>query len=130
MRIFKNKAFSRFARKEGIGDGELKAIVPQLEANQSDADLGGNVYKMRVARPGEGKSGGYRVIVLFRSGEHTFFVHGFVKSDLANIDDKQLRRFKEMAKDLLSYTEKELDAYTKFGRFQEIAEERHEEVSG
>ena len=34
MRIFKTKSFSRFARKEGIGDGELKDMIPQLEANQ------------------------------------------------------------------------------------------------
>jgi hypothetical protein len=57
MRIFKNTWFTRFAGKEGITDGELRELVNQLEAGQG-TNLGGSVYKMRLARPGEGKSGG------------------------------------------------------------------------
>jgi hypothetical protein len=129
MRIFKNKSFSRFARKEAISDDDLKKILPQLEANLPDADLGGDVYKMRVPREGEGKSGGYRVIVLFRRGERTFFVHGFAKSDLSNIIDKRVRGFKDMAKDMMLFTEKELDVAIKFGKLKEIPEEKHEEIS-
>jgi hypothetical protein len=120
MRILKNKAFSRFARKEGITDDELKAIIPQLEAKQPDADLGGDVYKMRVARPGEGKSGGYRVFVYFRSGERTFFAHGFAKSDAANIKDDDLAFMKRTAKNLLSMAETELEAMLKNGQLIEI----------
>jgi len=71
VRIFKYARFSRFAGKEGINDDELLNIVEQLEAGQPDADLGGGVFKIRIARPGEGKSGGYRVIVFFKSGERT-----------------------------------------------------------
>jgi hypothetical protein len=129
MRIFKNKTFSRFTRKEGITDEELKAIIPQLEANQPDADLGGDVYKMRLARQGEGKRGGYRVIVFFRSGERIFFAYGFAKSNLANIGDKDLRRLKLLAKYWLSYTNVQLERLIKAGRFTEITEEKHEEVS-
>jgi hypothetical protein len=129
MRIFKNKTFSRYARKEGITDDELRAIIPQLEANNPDADLGGNVYKMRVARPSDGKSGGYRVLVYYRSGERTFFAHGFAKSDLANISDRDLRNLKLSAKIVLSYTDKELEAYIKAREFTEITEEKHEKVS-
>jgi hypothetical protein len=58
MRIFRNQWFTRFAAKEGITDEELKAMVNQLEAGQADAGLGGGVYKVRVARPGAGKSKG------------------------------------------------------------------------
>ena len=56
MRVFKNTWFARFASKEGITDGELWEMVNQLEAGQADADLGGGVFKVRVARAGEGKS--------------------------------------------------------------------------
>jgi len=73
VRIFKNTRFARYAGKEDISDNELREAVNQLEAGQADANLGGNVYKLRVARSGEGKSGGYRVIVLFRSGDKTFY---------------------------------------------------------
>jgi len=53
VRIFKSALFSRFSRKEGINDDELLNIVDQLETGQPDADLGGGVFKMRIARPGE-----------------------------------------------------------------------------
>ena len=89
VRIFKNTWFTRFANKEVITDAELRETVNGLEAGQADADLGGGVYKARVARPGEGKSGGYRVIVFFRSKERTFFVYGFAKSDRANINNDE-----------------------------------------
>ena len=69
-----NTWFGRFAEKEGITDDELKEAVKRLEMGQADANLGGGVYKVRIARPGEGRASGYRVIVFFRSEERTFFV--------------------------------------------------------
>jgi hypothetical protein len=121
VRIFKVSWFSKFAAKEGIQDGELRDIVNEvLEAGKADADLGGGVYKIRIARPGEGKSGGYRVIVLFRSGALTFFVYGFAKSDRGNISRKELGQFKETAKDWLALTNKQLDELVKTGKYQEV----------
>jgi hypothetical protein len=70
--------------------------------------LGGGVYKVRVARPGGSKAGGYRVIVYFRSEERTFFVYGFAKSDRDNIDQGELRWFKEDAKDSFSDTDDQI----------------------
>jgi hypothetical protein len=108
MRIFKNSWFARFADKEGITDGELKEAVDLLEAGLPDADLGGDVYKMRLARPGEGKRGGYRVIVFFKSEERTFFVYAFAKSDTGNINKRQLRDYKKRAKINLTLTDEEI----------------------
>jgi hypothetical protein len=65
---------------------------------------GGGVYKVRIARSGEGKSGGYRVIVFFRSEERTFFEYGFAKSDRDNIDEGDLRVFKKRAKNAFLLT--------------------------
>ena len=113
MRIFKNTWFTRFADKEGIKDSELKELVDQLEAGQAEADLGGGVYKIRVARPAEGKSSGYRVIVFFRSEERTFFVYGFAKSGKANIDQGELRAFKEDAKYQLALTDLQIETWLK-----------------
>jgi len=111
VRVFKNTWFTRFARKEDISDEELRDIVKQLEAGQADADLGGDVYKIRIPRPGEGKSGGYRVIVFFRSEEKTFFVYGFAKSDRDNIGRGELRAFKNDAKDQLALTDEQLKVW-------------------
>jgi hypothetical protein len=120
MRIFKNPWFTRFAAKEGITDIELRDMVNRLEAGQADADLGGGVYKVRMARPGAGKSGGYRVIVLFRSGERTFYVYGFPKSAKANIDKKELRAFKELAKEMLGFSKLQLKKFKEDGTLIEI----------
>jgi hypothetical protein len=121
VRVFKNTWFARFAAKEGIADGELKAIVNDtLEAGQAEAGLGGGVYKVRVARPGEGKSGGYRVIVYFRSRFRTFFVYGFAKSDRDNLDQKEMRHYKELAKDYLNLTDAMIKNALQSGKFVEI----------
>ena len=56
-------------------------------------DLGGGVIKQRLARQGQGKSGGFRSIVLFRSGTTAFFVYGFAKNDRDNIDRQELKAF-------------------------------------
>jgi len=101
--MFKNTWFARFASKEGIKDSELRELVDQLEAGQADANLGGDVYKIRISRPGEGKSGGYRVIVFFKSEDKTFYVYGFAKSDKENIDRKEKSDYKELAKKIFKF---------------------------
>lgn len=57
MRFFKKPWFQRFAEKEGITDAALKSLVKEMEEGRINADLGGFVYKQRLAREGGGKSG-------------------------------------------------------------------------
>jgi len=98
MRIFKNKWFVRFARKERITDAKLTEAVRNAEKGLIDADYGGGVIKQRIARPGQGKSGGYRSIIIFRKGNMAFFVYGFAKNERDNIDESDERDFKDLAK--------------------------------
>jgi len=116
VRVFKNKWFTRFAGKEGITDGELKEMVDRLEADQADANLGGDVYKVRVARSGEGKSGGYRVIVFFRSEERTFYVYGFAKSDRSSIDQKETREYRALAKQYFDLSDEMVERAIQTGK--------------
>jgi hypothetical protein len=119
VRIFKNTWFTRFAGKEGITDDELKEAVNRLETGQA-ADLGGGVYKVRVARPGEGKSGGYRVIVFFRSEDKTFYHYAYPKAARDNINEKELRFFKKLAKRYLAMTDGDVTEAVKVGELIEI----------
>ena len=89
-------------------DSDLKKALTRLEAGQADANLGGDVYKMRLARVGGGKSGGYRIIVLFRSGGRTFYVYGFAKSLRGNISEKELKNFKKVAKEYFLMTDEQI----------------------
>ena len=95
-------------------------MVNRLEARQADADLGGGVHKVRLARSGEGKSGGYRVVVYFRNKFRTFFVYGFTKSDRGNIDEKELRAFKVDAKDQFALTEEQIRVRLRNGTLIEV----------
>ncbi len=66
-------------------------------------ELGGAVYKKRVALAGRGKSGGARTLLVFKQGKHVFFIYGFAKNQRSNIKQKELKALKLLAKQLLSY---------------------------
>ena len=120
VRIFKNKWFHRFANKEGITDNELKEIVKQLENGQFYADLGGSVYKMELARKGEGKHGGYRVLVFFKIEERIIFHYGFPKSVLGNISQKELKIIKRQAKAFFVQSDQHIERQLANGALIEI----------
>ena len=108
MRIFKNKSFARFAKKSKISDAALFRAVRDAEQGLIDADLGGGVIKQRVARAGQGKSGGYRTMILFKAGTRAFFVHGFAKNEKDNIEHEDLIAFRKLAARMLSCNDTEL----------------------
>lgn len=122
MRIFKNAWFERFARKQRISDDALHDAVHRAERGQVDADLGGGVIKQRVARSGQGKSGGYRTIILYRQEQRAFFVFGFAKSEQANIDDDDETYFKKMAKEVLALSDEQVAELVDKGRFSEVGD--------
>ena len=93
--ILKRKDFARWQEGEKLSDTALCIAVQEMENGLIDADLGGFLYKKRVARPGGGKSGGYRTLLSARLGNRFVFLHGFPKSDKANIsqDEKKALQF-------------------------------------
>ena len=105
MSVYKTKTFARFARKAGIADAQLMAAATEVIGGRFDADLGGGVFKQRVARVGSGKSGGFRTLIAFRVGASCFFVYGFAKNDMANVTKKALEALQDYAALLLSYDE-------------------------
>lgn len=125
MRIFKNKWFAKFARKEKISDEKLIQAVLDVDAGNIDADYGGGVIKQRIARPREGKSGGYRTIILYRKDDTAFFVYGFAKSVLGNIDKADVLVFKKLAKIMLFLSRPQLETLLEKGEIEEIS---HEEI--
>ncbi|MET0029677.1 MAG: type II toxin-antitoxin system RelE/ParE family toxin [Candidatus Thiodiazotropha sp.] len=120
MRIFKNKAFNKWAAKEGMDDESLRTAVDEMEQGLIDADLGGQVVKKRVALAGRGKSGGARTLIAYRVGDKVFFIYGFAKNARANISAKELKALKAYAAVLLSYSEKDLDKAVKEGVLFEV----------
>lgn len=120
MRIFKSAWFERFARKQKISDQVLAETVRLAEEGLIDANLGGGVIKQRIARPGQGKSGGYRTIILYQMEQRAFFVYGFAKSERDNIDPDEEATFKKAAKHVLGLSDQHLAKLLARGRFSEI----------
>jgi hypothetical protein len=123
VRIFKNKWFSKFAGKEGISDEKLVQAIKDAQAGKIDADLGGGVIKQRIARSGEGKSGGYRSIILYRSGDRALFVYGFAKNERANMSAVEEREYKAFAKTVFAFTDKAIARLIETGAWQEVKED-------
>jgi hypothetical protein len=100
--------------------------VQRAESGLIDADLGGGVIKQRVARPGKGKSGGYRTLILFRQGDRAIFAFGFAKSALANISKADLALLRDAAAEALGWSGEELDRLVTSGTLVEV-EDEHED---
>lgn len=100
------------------------SVVWEMEDGIIHADLGGGVFKQRVARKGQGKSGGYRVIVLYKISKLALFVHGFSKSDEDNISPAQEEKFKDLSRLYLGLSGKWLN---KLAANKEFTEVRYDE---
>ena len=102
MKIFKTKFFNKWQTKESeLNDNSLVNAIKELKDGLFEANLGGNLYKKRIAMPGKGKRGSYRVIIAYKSKDYSWiFVYGFSKSEHSNINNDDLEELKELAKDL------------------------------
>lgn len=120
MRIYKSKWFAKWADKEGLTDASLKTALKEMADGLIDADLGGHVYKKRAPIEGQDKSGGLRTILAFKMGNKAFFMYGFPKNARSNIDEKELKVFKRLAKELLSYSDAQLKKALKTGCMVEV----------
>ena len=126
MRIFKTRGFARFQRKEGIADDALRDAVARAERGLIDADLGSRVIKQRVARPGRGRSGGFRTLIAFKVADRSVFLFGFAKTDRDDIDNAELRVLRKSAAEMLTWNEKQIAALLADGAWIEVNNEREE----
>lgn len=110
MRVFKTKEFRRFARREKIADSTLCDAVARAERGLIDAELGSGLIKQRVAREGQGRSGGFRTLLVYRQNTRSVFVYGFAKSERGNIGPDELALWRKVAAAYLAMSEAMLEA--------------------
>jgi len=120
LRVYKTRTFARLIRNTGLSDQALCEAVERAVKGLVDAELGSGLVKQRVARQGQGRSGGYRTIIALRAGDRAFFLHCFAKNDRANISDTELRSLRELAAHLLNATPALIEAELKAGRLLEV----------
>jgi hypothetical protein len=122
MRVFENKRFNRWARDEGIAEATLCGAAKDVVDGRVEADLGGYLFKKRVAGKGGGKSGGYRTIVGYRRGnsQRVLFLYGFAKNERPNISDREHEALSIAATDLINATEAQVAKLVTGGRLFEL----------
>ena len=120
MRVFKNGWFRRYACREGISDAALMDAIVRAREGLIDADLGGGLIKQRIARPGQGKSGGFRSVIVYRKDDVAYFVFGFAKSRVDTLSVGELREFRKMSAFLLALEEGQIDALLRNGQMEEV----------
>ena len=101
--------FQKWSKKAKLNKQNLLDAISDLEEGLSTADLGSNLFKVRVKREHSGKSSGFRTIILFKADDRAIFLFGFGKNEKENIDKNELQYFKKFGKDLLSLDSKQLE---------------------
>ena len=115
-RAFKAAGFAKAARKAGITDTVLCKAIAQVMAGQAD-DLGGGVFKKRL------HDNDYRSIVLAKGGGLWVYEYLFAKKDRANIDEAELKGFRQLAKAYAGLTAVQVEALVKDKDWIEICRE-------
>jgi hypothetical protein len=122
MKVFESKRFARWARSEGIGDEALYRAAHDVVAGGVDADLGGYLFKKRIAGKGAGKSGGYRTIIGYRKGDskRVIFLYGFAKNEKPNVTEREREALSLAATDLINATDAQIEDLIRLGRLFEL----------
>ncbi|CDZ81939.1 hypothetical protein BN1013_02475 [Candidatus Rubidus massiliensis] len=120
MRIFKTKNFNRFVEKENLDDNALRNAIQKVENGLIDADLGGNLIKLRIARKGQGKSTGYRTIIAYKKNKKAFFLYGFAKNEQENISKDHLLSLKDLASSWIKASDEKINLAISKGILNEV----------
>ena len=120
MEIFVTRWVARFVRKEGISKALLVEAVRRIESGLIDADLGGGILKVRIARPGRGRSSGYRMLLAYRVRRRVVFIYGFAKNETENIEPHELAAVREFGLSLLWLDEDGIAEALSDGSLKEI----------
>lgn len=123
MRAFSIKTFRKWSKKNQLTDQQLAESVGEIEQGLIDAFLGGQLIKKRVARKGQGKSGGYRTILAYVEGEKAFFLYGFAKNEADNVSSEELRALQLIGAQFLSYDDEKIAHLIEQGEVFEIVED-------
>jgi hypothetical protein len=120
VRIFKSRWFARFCRHERIADASLREAIARAESGLIDADLGGGLIKQRVARQGQGRSGGYRVILAYRVMNRAVFLYAFAKNERENIGQDELTELRRIGQNWLDAPQQEIETAIHDGNLKEV----------
>ena len=84
MKYLKNKLFQRELKDFGLDDEDIKVVLDDIFKGRA-IPLGFKMYKIRGAKKGQGKSGGFRNIFFWKKDELIVFCLIFAKNEQDNL---------------------------------------------
>lgn len=110
------KKFTKFR----IPEERIIEAAQRARDGHASADLGGGLFKERIAREGQGRSGGYRTLCCLREDGVAIFFSVFAKKDKANLDKQELQEARRVAAEFRALSEDDLWAALAAGALAEI----------
>jgi hypothetical protein len=117
------RAFRRWAIRVAVSRAELQDAAARLERGLIDANLGGNLYKQRIALPGRGRSGGARAIIATRFAGIVVFLYGFEKNERESVTEREIELYRGIARELLAMNENQTACALAEGVLWEVTDE-------
>ena len=121
IRAFKTAWFAKAARKARIKDDELCKAIGEVMKGQAD-DLGGGVFKKRLNK------NMHRSIILARGRSYWVYAYLFAKKDRANIDDDELKAFRDLADIYAAKADADIDRELQANELVEICNDDEAEI--
>lgn len=120
MKLHKTPQFNRWARKNDLEDDDLCNAAREMAEGLYEANLGGGLFKKRIARSAQGKSGGFRTMIASNRKDRWFFLYGFAKNERSNVSGKEQEALRKLAGDLLTATPKTIETMTINNKLMEV----------
>ena len=123
MRYLKNKAFQRDLKDNLLDDEYIKEVLDDVFKGRA-TPLGSKMYKIRAAKEGQGKSGGFRNIFFWKQDKLIVFCLLFGKNEQDNLTTDEKKALKIWSYEYDRLTEDEIKALIKKNNFKEINYDR------
>jgi hypothetical protein len=124
---------AKLIRKERLAPATLCRVAREVVAftlGAGEADLGGGLFKKRIARPGAGKSAGYRVIVAYRppNTERVLFAYAFAKNTASTVTPQGHTALASVAAELMTLKDDQIAALLAASKLYQVECDEIEQV--
>ena len=119
MKYLKNKWFQKELRNNNLDDEDLKVVLSDIFKGRA-MPLGSKMYKIRGAKEGRGKSGGFRNIFFWKKDEFIIFCLLFAKNEQDNISPDEKKALKILSDEYVRLTESEIRKSIENKNFVEV----------
>ena len=119
MRYLKNKSFQSDLEDHGLDNADLKEVLDDIFDGRA-VSLGSKIYKIRGAKEGKGKRGGFRSLFFWKQDAFMIFCVLFAKNERDNLTADDSQALKILSKEYDKLTEHEIQERIKKKTFTEI----------